>query len=333
MVLFSRHLPYPDVSQFKVVNSDSSRMIQDHLHRPYEFGIRHYAAPITYDARRFIERNLDRIPPDLLKCACKSTNSLIREEFLHLSTLLEAPSTAGNLKMRSETTKHLVFSKFRHQLSSLMSLIEKSRTRYIRCVKPNKEMTPRIMDHAHTVAQLESAGLVTAIVISRESFPNRLPYDLVMKRFRFLEYKFPDCHLNSGDVKVDAETLLNYLLAGRTVDSHQGKVKPFACGKTRVYFRAGALESIETIRQDYYAERAIQIQAWIRSHLLRQHFLALKQGMIRIQSAVRRCLARTFFASRVQHVVTIQCFSRNCIAKKELTRRRKENASTIIQTG
>jgi myosin heavy subunit len=154
-----------------------------------------------------------------------------------------------------------------------------------------------------------------------------------MKRFRFLEYKFSDCHLNSGDVKVDAETLLNYLLAGRTVDSHQGKVKPFACGKTRVYFRAGALESIETIRQDYYAERAIQIQAWIRSHLLRQHFLALKQGMIRIQSAVRRWLARTFFASRVQHVVTIQCFSRNCIAKKELTRRRKENASTIIQTG
>ena len=34
------------VYKFKVVNSDSIRMIQDHLHRPYEFGIQHYAAPI-----------------------------------------------------------------------------------------------------------------------------------------------------------------------------------------------------------------------------------------------------------------------------------------------
>jgi myosin-5 len=307
-------------------------MIQDHLHRPYEFGIRHYAAPITYDARQFIEKNLDRIPPDLLKSACKSTNPLLREEFLRLSTVLEAPSKSGGLKMRSETTKHLVFSKFKHQLTSLMSLIEKSRTRYIRCVKPNKEMNPKIMDHSHTVAQLESAGLVTAIVISRESFPNRLPYELVMKRFRFLEYKFLDCHLNSGDIKVDAENLLNYLFAGRTVDSHQGKVKVFACGKSRVYFRAGALEFIETTRQDYYAQRAVQLQAWMRSLLLRQRFVTLKRGMIRLQSFVRCWLARTTFARSVQSVVTMQCFTRKCLARKELTRLREENASTIIQT-
>ena len=331
-IVFSHRWPFTDQSQFKVVNSDSTRIIQDHLHRPYEFGIRHYAAPITYDARQFIERNLDRIPPDLLKCACKSTNPLIREEFLHLSSLHEAPSKSGGLKLRSETTKHLVLSKFKNQLLSLMSLVEKSRTRYIRCVKPNKEMAPKMMDHSHTVAQLESAGLVTAIVISRESFPNRLPYELVMKRFRFLEYKYPDCHLNSGSIKVDAERLLNCLLAGRTVDSHQGKVKSFACGKTRVYFRAGALEFVETIRQDYYAERAVQLQAWIRSLLSRRHFLAVKQGMIRMQSAIRCWLAHTSFSRRIQSVVILQCFSRSCIARAELTRRRKENASTIIQT-
>jgi len=319
------------VYKFKVVNSDSNRMIQDHLHRPYEFGIRHYAAPIKYDARMFIERNLDKIPTDLLKCACQSTNPLIQGEFQTLSSALEAPKVGGGPKKRSEATKHLVVTKFRQQLTSLMSLIELSRTRYIRCVKPNKSASPRILDHSHTVSQLESAGLVTAIVISRESFPNRLSYELVMERFRFLEFKFPGCRINSGDIKVDTENLLDHLLAGVTSHSHKGKVKPFACGKTRVYFRAGALEQIESLRQEYYAKGAITIQAWIRSLLSRQQFLISKRGTILLQSQARCWLARISFQRMVQSAVIMQCFTRKYLAAKELSRRRRNHASTIIQ--
>ena len=173
----------PFVYKLKVVCSDSSRLIQDNLHRPYEFGIRHYAAPIKYDARMFIERNLDKIPPDLLKCACRSTNPLIQDEFQRLSASLEESQSTG-LRKRSAATKHLVASKFRTQLTSLMSIIEQSRTRYIRCVKPNKLMKPRTIDHTHTVSQLESAGLVTAIVISRESFPNRYVCTVLIVKFK-----------------------------------------------------------------------------------------------------------------------------------------------------
>ena len=39
------------VYKLKVVNSDSNRLIQDPLHRSYEFGIKHYAAPVKYNAR------------------------------------------------------------------------------------------------------------------------------------------------------------------------------------------------------------------------------------------------------------------------------------------
>jgi len=320
------------VYKFKVVNSDSDRMIQDHLHRPYEFGIWHYAAPIKYDARMFIERNRDNIPADLLKCAVASTNPLIREQFQQLSMKLQASKPSGGLKKRSEVTKHLVVTKFKQQLTSLMSLIETSRTRYIRCVKPNKAMTPKMMDHAHTVSQLESAGLVTAIVISRESFPNRLSYELIMERFRFLAYKFPDCHLNSGDIKVDSKTLISFLLAGITHDSHLGRVEPFSCGKTSIYFRAGALELIETIRQGYYAERAIQLQAWYRMLVLRRQFVTLKRGMIFLQCEARRWLARLAFLRKVRGAVMMQCFVRKCLAVKELWNRQRIHASTVIQT-
>lgn len=234
--------------------------------------------------------------------------------------------------MRSEATKHFVFTKFKHQLTSLMSLIENSRTRYIRCVKPNKEMSPKRMDLSHTAHQLESAGLVTAIAIARESFPNRLPYELLMERFRFLQYKLgPTCRLNSGNIKVDAETLLNHLLSGMTADTHQGKVKTFACGKTRVYFRAGALESIETTRQEYYSESAIILQTWIRALPLRRRFLTLKRGVSLLQSGVRSYFVRKRYSGKVQSIVTLQCFIRKFLLEKEIVRRRKERVSTALQ--
>ena len=320
------------VYKFNLVNSDSISLIQNPLHRNYEFEIRHYAAPIKYDARKFIERNLDKIPVDLMKCACKSTNPLIREEFQQLSSKLEEPKTGGP-KKRSEATKHFVVTKFRQQLTSLMSLIEGSRTRYIRCVKPNKSNLPKIMDHSHTVSQLESAGLVTAITISKESFPNRLSYELVLERFRFLSYKYDDCRLGRGSARKDAEELLNQLLKGVYTDTQSGKAKAFACGRTKVYFRAGALEIIETIRQEHYAKAAIRLQAWFRPILLRRQFKKIKRGVILLQSELRRMLAVKRLAQKLRSALVIQCFVRKTLASLEVTRLRENHAATIIQTG
>lgn len=247
--------------------------------------------------------------------------------------LSKAEDSKGNsvVKKRSEATKDLVTSKFQVQLSSLMSLIEKSRTRYIRCVKPNKIMMPRVLDHCHTVAQLESAGLVTAIVISRESFPNRLSYEQIIERYKFLCYKYSDMELKSGDAKIDSHTLLSSMLAGIKVNTHKGKVAPFACGKTKVYFRVGALETLESIREEYYASRAVQLQGWIRQRQERQKYIIFKSGMILMQSELRRWRARTKFHASRRSAVRLQCFIRTILASLERTRLQHERKAAIIQ--
>ncbi|KAL7508418.1 hypothetical protein ACHAXN_005483 [Cyclotella atomus] len=319
------------VYKLKVVNSDSSRLLQDKLHYPYEFAVHHYAAPIKYDARQFIERNLDKIPTDLLSCARKSTNPFIRDQFNQLLMKTEGSKNTSVHKKRSEATKDLVTSKFKGQLTSLMTLIEKSRTRCIRCVKPNKTMIPRVLDHSHTVSQLESAGLVTAIVISRESFPNRLSYEQVMERYKFLCYKYSDMKLRSGDVKVDSETLLSHLLEGITVNTHKGRVKPFACGKTKIYFRIGALERIESIRQEYYAERAVQLQTWTRSLQARKKYTISKRGVILLQCEVRRWRACKEYRKTLRSAIILQCFARKTVATLERKRRQREHKTVIIQ--
>ena len=284
-----------------------------------------------YDARQFIERNLDKIPTDLISCASKSTNSFIRDQFFLLLAKTDGPKSTSVLKKRSEVTKDLVTSKFKGQLQSLMTLISNSRTRYIRCVKPNKSMIPRVLDHSHAVSQLESAGLVTAIVISRESFPNRLSYEQVMGRYKFLCYKYSEKKLKSGDMRIDSEILLRYMLAGITVNTHKGRVAPFACGKTKVYFRIGALERIESIRQQYYAERAIQLQTWAREIQARHKFMVLKGGMIRLQCEARCWIARRDFHRTLTRVLQVQCFARNAMARAQLFGLRQEHKATLIQ--
>lgn len=192
-------------------------------------------------------------------------------------------------------------------------------------------MIPRVLDHSHTVSQLESAGLVTAIVISRESFPNRLSYEQVMERYKFLCYKYSDMKLRSGDVKVDSETLLSHLLEGITVNTHKGRVKPFACGKTKIYFRIGALERIESIRQEYYAERAVQLQTWTRSLQARKKYTISKRGVILLQCEVRRWRACKEYRKTLRSAIILQCFARKTVATLERKRRQREHKTVIIQ--
>ena len=118
----------------------------------------------------------------MLECACKSTNPLIREELTkHIES--KAPPQHGRSNRSSMAAKRTVLAKFRSQLNELMGYIEQTSVRYIRCIKPNSGMKPRIINHKETMNQLESAGLVTAITISRETFPNRLKYDIIWERF------------------------------------------------------------------------------------------------------------------------------------------------------
>lgn len=98
-----------------------------------------------------------------------------------------------------------------------------------------------------------------------------------------------------------------------------------------MYFRVGALERIESIRQEYYAERAINVQTWIRGLQARQKYTILRRGTIIFQSEARRWRARREFYYTVKSAICIQCFVRKSLACHELYRRQREHKATLIQ--
>lgn len=112
------------VSKAKTINKDIDCLVKNPLHRPTEFAVSHYAGDVKYDAEHFVQKNTDNLPVDLIECACMSSNKLINTE------LKEASLIKGS--SRGKSSKHTVTSKFRSQLHSLMEIIGRTRSRYIR---------------------------------------------------------------------------------------------------------------------------------------------------------------------------------------------------------
>jgi myosin heavy subunit len=314
------------------VHKDHERLIDEKLHLRTEFGIRHFAGAVTYHADRFVERNTDKVPEDLLSTAAKSSNDLIGTEFESLIAAESHDDDAPGARRKKSINK-TVLQKFRGQLQSLLLNMEGTKTRYIRCIKPNDNMAPKMTDHYTTMRQLECAGLVTAITISHESFPNKLAHEAIKDRFNFLMTKQDHDYMRDIPIKDAVHYMLTNLLYAMLEEHPNGSVTlPFACGTTRVYFRAGALEHLETQRLDYYTQRVVIIQAWTRKLQGEARLKEVRAAVVKIQSTARGRLDWKRYREQKMASVTIASWFRGRQATKLIQGMRKERAATVLQS-
>jgi len=321
------------VSKINAMNKDSGYLIQDKFYRDFQFGIQHYAGPVKYDATNFVKKNMDTLPVDLKECAKKCSNFLIREE------LVREEATTQSLDFRKANFKRqtsgslvgsTVATKFKTQLTTLMQNIGETRTRYIRCIKPNQQKLPRKMEHKSTISQLRCAGVVAAVTISRSAFPNRLEHQATIDRFSCLSPV--GAGFASHNPKVEVDILLSNCLKPLEVSKGDGSVqKAFVCGNTRVYFRAGSLEYLETQRLTALGEKATKLQSKVRSYFLRQRFVYSRDCIILVQSLARQLTQRTRYIKKLFSSIVIQCWFRGIRAQAQLKALREINAVVIIQ--
>jgi myosin heavy subunit len=334
------------VYKIKIVNKDHVRIIDEKLHRKTEFGIRHFAGPVKYDATKFVERNMDSLPNDLIECISQCSNEIISREFKLL--LSASNSSKGGVLSpgRRKVASKSVIQKFRIQLQHLMSNIQSTTTRYIRCIKPNDNMIPNILDQYTTMRQLECAGLVTAITISRETFPNNLEYDTTRIRF--------ECLLTRAEViqyqthkeeKLAADYLLSTLLRplleaqmrlqkdnAKGNKSEQRMRQLYACGNSRVYFRTGILEFLENKRLDYYNRSVVLIQGWVRKIFAAHKYTRMRTAAKRIQAIGRGYWHRRRYRRAKAASIRLVAWLRGRRATKKVQKMRMERAAVSIQS-
>lgn len=235
------------------------------------FGIKHYAGEVMYDAESFVTKNLDMFPTDLQTCAEACTNSIIRKKTPRTGSFREQAD-----RQLSNIVAPTVWTKYRSQLSLLMANLRKTKSRYIRCIKPNSKKQSLIMEHRLVVDQLRSAGVVAGIITSRSIFPSRLPNSVVLARYanmyhrkRFPPKGQPLMTMQENQME-DCKALLNSALKEKETIKDGLVIKAFAVGKTKTYFRTGALELLESGRMNDLDNQAMAIQKAARGWLVRR---------------------------------------------------------------
>eukprot|EP00934_Nitzschia_sp_Nitz4_P004752 Nitzschia sp. Nitz4//scaffold342_size18221//7904//11837//NITZ4_008795-RA/size18221-snap-gene-0.25-mRNA-1//-1//CDS//3329548577//4742//frame0 len=352
------------VYKAQAMNKDNATFFRD-LHAPdLEFGIKHFAGDVTYHADEFIVKNKDTLPTDLQNCAGHSTNAIVASELSNThqqegtSAAKESASGASTKKRRprasggssADAQSHMkkrtsnlvaetVWTKFKSQLGRLMEALSRTKTRYIRCIKPNESKKPRVMEHGSTVEQLRCAGVVAAVTISRSAFPNRLEHMIVLERFKAL---WPEgSHLQTlQDTKLDPKQrtaratneLLSLALKEMEFQRKGINIQAFVMGKTRAYFRAGALEFLEGERILHLSKFASKIQNLIRGFVARTVYKNFRDATIRLQAGLRSRIAARHFHALRNKAVRLQCWYRVLSARKVLIQRRLYCSTVMIQT-
>lgn len=350
------------VYKAQAMNKENRCFFRDKHAADTEFGIHHYAGKVLYDATNFVKKNADTLPSDLLDCAKLSSNAIIANELnnesmmnsLHKVSLgagttgtkkKKRPKSAQNSsnnqskKRTSNLVAETVWTKFKTQLSRLMETLSNTKTRYIRCIKPNTKKAPLIMEHVSTVEQLRCAGVVAAVTISRSAFPNRLEHISVLDRFKSLWPKGDHISvLQNESLDIDerckkaTDILLTLALKDMEFEKNGSKFRAFVMGKTRAYFRAGALEFLEAERMKHLGAYAIVIQTSARRFICELMYARYRRSVIQLQTNYRRILQRRIYLSCRKAATRIECWYRVVFASRRVYHLRRFIRATTIQT-
>ncbi|RLN54191.1 hypothetical protein BBJ29_003794 [Phytophthora kernoviae] len=294
------------------------------------FSIYHYAGKVTYDASGFLDKHRDAILPDIKQCMSKSKLRILSKMFtddMNASNDSGAASSArGNARGSArnskkgghvQTRRTTVGTQFKESLSQLMEKISLTEVHYVRCLKPNGLKSANCFSHSDIVNQLRCAGVIEAIRVSRSAYPSRMPHLECLKKFRvLLSGSLPPHQQNkfisdsdTEQIKTQCEELMEKLLPGRNIQDYQ-------VGLTRVYFREGVLEELETKRGWALRKYAIVLQKNVRCWLVRRQFLRKKQRIVIIQKYWRRHVLRKRFLEMRRGVVLLQAQARGVSARK-----------------
>lgn len=279
------------------------------------FLIRHYAGDVIYDGSGFLEKNKDTLPTDLVTLLSSSASSLV-------SNIFTPRKASHGARHRGYLVGNTIAGGFRKQLSELMDNVGNTKVQYVRCIKPNSKKIANEFDRKLVADQLRYAGVIAAIRISREAFPNRMNLEEFENRFRLL---YPS-ELKSDDPTKRVSELLRVLMPDYENDST--KNSKFAIGKSRVYFSSGVLQQFEDQRSTLLHSKAttiqknilgwthkrrlsrmkfavVLIQAFLRCSVRRHRYLETRNAAIQIQAQARAIAARAMYADLRSHKSTV----------------------------
>ncbi|XP_062860004.1 unconventional myosin-XVB [Trichomycterus rosablanca] len=251
------------------------------------FTVYHYAGAITYQVHNFLNKNHDQFRPDVLELFACSRLQMVSGLFRKVQ---ENYNNQRQLRVRGRGQRHqasTVAAHFQQSLNELITRLQRSKTTFIRCIKPNYVKHPGLFDVDYISTQLKHGGILETVQIRKQGFPIRIQFKQFMERYGVLLAQRP-VHLSDKEQVV---ALLEF------IGAEDGQ---YQLGLTKVFMKETLYRLVEEKWTSTQTWAAIIIQRNIRGFICRRNFRFFKQKAIIIQSHIRGHQARKYY-KRLKH--------------------------------
>jgi hypothetical protein len=165
------------------------------------FGVNHYAGETYYDVKGFTEKNRDAITQDMKVLLAHSTNFMLKkimEDSLKVENAASIKTDNGTSVQKKTAKKSAgsaatpskalsprpgvaktsvsklkedsVSKQFTLSLKQLCDTLDSTTPHYVRCIKPNSNKLPDMLNVKETLQQLKYSGMIETIRIRQEGY-------------------------------------------------------------------------------------------------------------------------------------------------------------------
>jgi len=280
--------------------------------RESTFIIQHYAGPVSYSVQGFVEKNIDTLPKEAEQFLSCSSRLLVQQIFE-----TQAVATGRNVMARRSVSK-----KFEMQIDSLTKVLDGTSCSFIRCVKPNVQLTfAHGFSRPYVTKQLKCLSIPQTVKLLQSGLPGRVPYTELYATFHSV------LPLNMKDLPKSLHNVVIATILQHGLGIPKNDVK---LGRLRAFFAAGTLamvdkklrsfkdgeaivppslgEKIEIACAVHASRRLLVVAGGIRRYglALQKKKLRRATAAIRIQASVRCCFARTRFYKLLHSILQLQ---------------------------
>ena len=224
---------------------------------PKNFQIAHYAGDVVYLTEGWLEKNKDPVNENLMQLLSKSIDPTIAKLFEDYVDF----GGDGTIRRTKGSRFITVSQRHKQQLVNLMSLLSSTNPHFVRCILPNEQKKPGLMDAPLVLDQLRCNGVIEGIRISREGFPSRILFSDFRQRYEILRaHAIPPGFFDS---KKAAQLLVEAL-----------NINPldYRMGISKIFFKQGCVAELEEQRDRRLTEIMTILQARGRGMLARRDF-------------------------------------------------------------
>ena len=289
------------------------------------FTVSHSATDVAYYIDGFLEKNKDRLPPNLDRLIENSAIPLLAKVCQVAAGMVPKSKKAKKTGSFAGTT---LGAKFVGDIARLMKSLEATNPHFVRCIKPNNCKSPLPISPTLVHHQLCYLGVLNAIKLRHSGFSFRQEYDLFYERFIIVCAGVlpwpPPRGSNATDLVKQMMVHLNGLLRGR---QKLGK-DDFQYGRTKIFFRNHAIVRLEALREEHLRKMdlaATKLQRWWCTMAGANLFHRMRLSMMRFQAAFRGCGVRESYLHRTRAVGVLQK-----LAQRRAQKRKFANAVSAI---